>query len=194
MKKYLLVFCLALLSFTQSSEPVDRLGVKGPLTFGETSFGLSWSEHPNDFYYIQEYLPKGETSSTFTQMLTLHVFDKKITAEAAMRQKVKELELRKKTDPVCNYQVNVSPDGKEYIVDCLLSQSQGDKLTIVEFNAYRYTQIPLGANKTGILVYAYSKRSYGDAVTNFLKQLGDDRAAMLHTMMYAIVPPITITN
>ena len=192
MKKYLLFFCIALLSFTNSTDPVDRIGVKEPLKFNDLSFALSWSDHPKDYYYIQEYLPQNETSEHFNQMLTLHVFDKDVTAEAAMNQKVKELEIRKKTDKLCNYQVIESPDGKEFVVDFLLSQSIGDKLSVIEFNAYRYKKVSVGNNKTGILVYAYTKRSYGDDTTGFLQKLGDDRAKMLVAMQTIVLPEILI--
>ena len=192
MKKCLLFFCLALLSFTNSTNPVDRIGVKEPLKFNESSFTLSWSEHPKDYYYVQEYLPQNETFEHFNQMLTLHVFDKDATAEAAMKQKVKELEVRKKTDKVCNYQVNESPDGKEFVVDFLLSQSIGDKLSVIEFNAYRYKKVSIGNNKTGILVYAYTKRSYGDDTASFIQKLGDDRSKMLVAMRTVVLPEILI--
>jgi hypothetical protein len=194
MKKIVILFSLALLSFTKSDEPIERIGVKGPLKFNGTSFFLSWSDHPKDFYYIQEYLPEGEKGENFNQMLTLHLFDKNTSAEGSMRQKIKELELRKKTDQLCNYEVNESPDGKEFIIDCILSQSKDDKVTIAEFNLYRYKQIDLGNNKTGILVYAYSKRSYGDAITDFLKKLTDDRPKMLHSMIYTTLPFVKISN
>jgi hypothetical protein len=193
MKKSLLIFCLALLSFAKATnDPIERIGVKGPLKFNGTDFALSWSEHPKDFYYIQEYLPKGENYDHFNQMVTLHVFDKEVTAEAAMQQKVKELEVRKKTDKVCNYEVHQNGDSTEFMVDFLLSQSDGDKLAVVEFNAYHYKKVALGNNKMGILVYAYSKRSYGDAITNFMQQLGDDRGKMLYVMQTNVLPEINI--
>ncbi|WP_293871931.1 hypothetical protein [Flavobacterium sp.] len=192
MKKCYLLFSLALLSFTNTTDPVDRIGVKEPLKFNEISYTLSWSEHPKDYYYIQEYLPQNETFEHFNQMLTLHVFDKDVTAEAAMQQKVKELEIRKKTDKLCNYQVTESPDGTEFVVDFLLSQNSGDKLAIVEFNTYRYKKVPIGTNKKGILVYAYTKRSYGDDITDFMKKLGDDRSKMLYALRTLVLPQILI--
>lgn len=193
MKKYLILFALALVSFTNGTDdPMERIGVKGPLKFNGTSFTLSFSEHPKDFYYIQEYLPEGETFEHYNQMVTLHVFDKDVTAEAAMKQKVKELELRKKTDTVCNYQVHQNGDSTEFMVDFLLSQSAGDKLSVVEFNVYHYKKVALGNNKTGILVYAYTKRSYGDAITDFLQKLGDDRDKILYAMQTVVLPEIVI--
>ena len=92
-----------LMSFTTfNNEPVDRIGVKGPLTFNKTSFNLSWTDKPNDTYFIQEYLPKDEKAENFNQMLTLHLFDKDIKVKNAVKQKIQELDTRKKTDPTCN--------------------------------------------------------------------------------------------
>jgi hypothetical protein len=46
----------------------------------------------------------------------------------------------------------------------------------------------------GILVYAYTKRSYGDAITDFMKKLGDDREKMMNSIIYAPLPPIAISK
>lgn len=193
MKKCLILLSLVLLSFTKATnDPIERVGVKGPLKFNGTSFALSWSEHPKDFYYIQEYLPQGENFDHYNQMVTLHVFDKDVSAEDAMKQKVKELEIRKKTDKVCNYEVHQNGDETEFMVDFLLSQSDGDTLAVVELNVYHYKKVPLGNNKIGILVYAYTKRSYGDAIPDFMQKLGDDREKMLYAMQTNILPEINI--
>ena len=195
MKKYLLIMTTIMMSFTTfNNEPVDRLGVKGPLTFNKTSFNLSWTDKPNNTYFIQEYLPKDEKSESFNQMLTLHLFDKDIKVKNAVKQKMQELDTRKKTDPTCNYQVTESPDGKEFMVDFLLGESKGDKMTIIEFNIYHYKQVELGDKKKGILVYAYSKRAYGDDITPFLKNLRKDRTDLLNVMIGSEMPTVNLTD
>lgn len=123
----LIALSTLLFSFTTITDnPVDRLGVKGPLEFNKINFKLAWSDKPNDNYYIQEYLPDGENLESFNQMLTIHLFDTDIKTKDAVGQKVRELTERKKTDDVCNYQVTESPDGKEFIVDFLLGESKDD--------------------------------------------------------------------
>ena len=195
MKTILIAITTILFSFTTISDnPVDRIGVKGPLEFNQTNFKLVWTDHPNDNYYIQEYLPDGEKVESFNQMLTIHLFDTDIETKDAVGQKVKELTERKKTDAVCNYQVTESPDGKEFIVDFLLGESKNDKMTIVEFNVYRYKQIEISKKKKAIIVYAYSKRSYGDEITNFFKTLKADRTNYLNQMISADIPSVTIEN
>lgn len=195
MKSLVIIASFFFLSFTlQTKNVIERLGVKGPIEFNKTTFKLLWTDKPNDKYYIQEYVPAGEDLKSFNQMLTLHLFDNSMTTEKAVQQKLKELEGRKKTDPICNYLVTESPDGKEFIVDFLLSESSNDKMTVVEFNIYRYKQIELGNNRKGILVYAYSKRSYNNDITNFLKSLKDDRMNYLNQMVSADIPQVTLLD
>ncbi|WP_127844583.1 hypothetical protein [Psychroflexus aestuariivivens] len=189
-----LVFALSsLILFAFTVDKVeDYLSVKGPLTFNKTDFHLKWSDKPNDEYYIQEYLPKDESLESFNQMLTIHLFDTDIDLEGAVSQKVSELEERKKTDPVCNYQVTESPDGKEFIVDFLLGESNDDEMTIVEFNVYHYRQVDLKKKDKGIAVLAYSKRSYGDDITEFFKTLKAERNAHLNEMISSQKPSIKL--
>ncbi|MBL7847674.1 MAG: hypothetical protein JNL40_09420 [Cyclobacteriaceae bacterium] len=192
MKLTLLLAVALLLSFTGIESPVDRLGVKGPLTFDKTHFKLAWTAKPNEKYYIQEYLPDGETVEAFHQMLTLHLFDTEVPVEDAVKVKVKELTQRKQTDPICNYSITESPDQKEFIVDFLLGASKGDHMTIVEFNIYRYRQIDSGAGRKALLIFAYSNRAYEDEITPFLSALGDRRMKFLNQVIEAEMPSVRI--
>jgi hypothetical protein len=193
MKQIVILAATLFLSFTSIEESIiDRIGVKGPLTFDKIDFKLAWTDKPNEKYYIQEYLPGGETIEAFNQMLTIHLFVTEDKLKDAVKQKTKELTQRKKTDPVCNYLVTESPDGKEFIVDFLLGESRDDKMTIVEFNVYRYKQIDLGQNKKGILVYTYSERAYDDKITPFLESLEDNRTKHLNQMIETEIPSVKI--
>jgi hypothetical protein len=195
MKTMLIALSTLLFAFTTLKEkPIDRLGVKGPLEFNKVNFNLAWTDKPSNIYYIQEYLPEGEKLENFNQMLTIHLFDTDVKTKDAVGQKIKELTERKKTDAVCNYQVTESPDGKEFIVDFLLGESKDDKMTIVEFNVYRYKQIEISNKKKAIIVYAYSKRSYGDDITNFFKTLKADRTNYLNQMISAEIPTVTVES
>lgn len=195
MRKYLIIMATILTSFTTlNHDPVDRIGVSGPLIFNKTTFNLSWTDKPNGTYYIQEYLPTGEKSESFNQMLTLHLFDTEIKIKDAVKQKTKELDTRKKSDPTCNYQVTESPDGKEYMVDFLLGESKNDKMTIIEFNIYHYKQVDLDNKKKGILVYGYTKRAYGNDITPFLKNLRNDRANLLNVIIGSEMPIVKLAD
>ena len=176
------------------NDPTERIGVKGPLEFNKTQFLLAWSQKPNSNYYVQEYLPKNETVEHFNQLITINVFVMDISVENAVAQKINELNQRKKTDPVCNYSVIKSPDGKENILDCLLSVEKNGELDIVEFIIYRYKQIALDNNKKALLVYSYSKRSYGKNITPFLKSLKNERGDLLKVMASKELPKIKINQ
>lgn len=191
--KYILILLTLLPSLfgDATDKAEDRINVKGPLKFSDLNFDLAWSARPSDAYYIQEYVPAGESVENFHQMLTIHLFNVGIDPRDAVQQKVQELERRKTTDVVCNYAVTESPDGKEFIVDFLLSESKAEKI-VAEFNVYRYKQVDLGPGKKGILVYAFSKRSYGDQVTDFLKSLKTARSAYLNQMISAEMPVVSI--
>jgi hypothetical protein len=195
MKKYLLATATLFMSFTNdSAAPTDQLGVAGPLSFGGTTYNLAWATKPSATYYVQEYLPKGEKSADFKQMLALHLIAQNSSLESVAGLKVKELEARKQSDVICNYQVITSPDNKELILDFLLSQNMESSQGIAEFNVYRYKQVALGAGKTGVLLYAYSKRSYGSSIDNFLKTLKPVRTEAIATMAAAKMPAVKITN
>ena len=193
MKIILILTSFILLSFTNvKDEPLDRIGIKGPLEFNKENYKLSWSAKPNENYYVQEYLPKGETTERYNQMLTIHLFITNLDTKEAVEKKVNELETRKKTDPICNYSVNESPDGKEFMVDFLMGESKGDEMTVAEFNVYYYKKIALDNSKNGIIVYSYTKRSYGEEITKFLKNLGKDRTNFLNQMISTEIPTVKI--
>jgi hypothetical protein len=195
MKKYFLILTASLMAFTKiNNEPVDRIGVKGPLTFNQTSFNLAWTEKPGETYYIQEYLPKDETVNHFNQMMSIFLLVGDTKLKNAVQQKINELDSRKKTDATCNYMVTNNPDKTEYMVDFVLGESKNDKMEVEEFNIYRYKQIDLGENKKAILVYAYSKRVYGEDITPFFKNLKNDRINLLNTMIGSEMPIVTIAN
>ena len=196
MKKPLFLLTLLLVAFTpfKRDAPVDRMGVKGPLTFNQKTFNLAWSDHPKATYFIQEYLPKGETSARFNQMLTLHLFTNAATVKDAVSQKVQELETRKQTDVTCHYKVTEGPGGKEFVVDFLLGENISESTAISEFNVYHYKQVDLGGQQKGVLVYAYSERAYGAAVTPFLTTLAQKRTGLVNAMIGTEMPVVKLAG
>lgn len=195
MRKFLFIFSVLFMSFTMSKDnPIDRIGVTGPLMFNQVNYNLAWSDKPRDTYYIQEYLPEGENVNSFSQMLTIHLFDVDITIEDAVKKKINELENRIKTDAACNYEVYKSPDGKEIIIDFTLGESKNNEMTIAEFNIYRYRNIELGNNKNGLLVYAYSERSYGEKITDFYKSLKTNRPELINMISLSELPVISLSK
>lgn len=192
MKSILLVLSACALMAFVPAEVTERLNVSGPLELNNTTFNLAWSDHPRDNYYIQEYLPEGETVDDFNQMLTLHLFVGETTVEQGIGQKMRELDERKETDPVCNYAIMNNPDKTEYMIDFLLGESEGGATTVVEFNVYRYKRVQVAKKKEGLLVYAYSKRAYMEDVTEFMQGLKEARTTYLNQVIEADMPEIKI--
>ena len=191
--KFALILSAVLSLSTILTDVTDRLGIRGPLIFGNSQYELAWSDKPNKNYYIQEYIPKGEQVETFNQMLTIYLLTKDVSAESELRQKVNWLNERKKSDAICNYQISESPDGKEFILDFLVGERKDGKMTIVEFNVYRYKNIEI-EGQNALLVSAYSKRSYGDGISPFLTTLRADRKLYLNEMISFSLPPLKILN
>jgi hypothetical protein len=173
---------------------VERLGVNENLEFNNTTYKLSWTAKPNDNYIIQEYLPEGESLDHFNQMMTIHLFLTDIKCKDAVYKKVNELITRKKYDSTCNYQVNESVDGKEFLIDFLLGENKDNKMTIVEFNVYRYKQIQISSKQNAIIVYAYTKRGYGNDITTFFETLENEKINYLKRMFSTKIPTVTIEN
>lgn len=67
-------------------------------------------------------------------------------------------------------------------------------MTLVEFNIYRYAQIELSNNKKAILLYAYTKRSYGENITSFLKGLKYGRETLINKMISDSLPSIRVQD
>ncbi|HMR39766.1 MAG TPA: hypothetical protein PKA90_04995 [Ignavibacteria bacterium] len=196
-KKYfisLLIIVLFSYSFVIAGDDKDRIGVEGPLSFNNTSFNLAWSDKARDNYYIQEYLPAGEQVESFVQMMSLHVFLIDMSIDDAVQIKLNELDKRSKTDDVCKGSVNetVSSDGKETLVDFLLSEKQKDTPEIVEYNVYRYIPVNIGDGENGILVYAYTKRAYGKDAEGFIDTINKDRRNIVEQMGNTEVPKVKI--
>ncbi len=195
MKKLLYLPTIILMSFsTIQNEPIERIGLKGPIEFNKTKFSLAWSQKPNANYYVQEYLPKNETVDKFNELITVNVFVMDVSVENGIQQKVNELTKRKETDKVCNFGVINSPDGKESVLDCILSSEKNGELEVVEFIIYRYKQIELENHKKALLIYSYSKRSYGENITPFLKKLATERTDLLKVMISKELPNIKLSE
>lgn len=179
-----------LTAFTPGGSPrvKDYFSVPGPLEFNKQSYRLSWSAHPSATYYKQEYLPAGQTSDKFTNMVFLEVVTGDFVLADLVKSKTAELDQRKKTDLTTNYAVIQNPTTGQYLLDFVISQGTG-AASIVEWNVYRYVKLK---GTKGVQLMAFSKRAYGDAGTAFLKQLKTARTADINTMAIYKVPEVKL--
>ena len=184
-----LVFAV-LLNFETKAQTTDHLKVPGPVNFHGEEFHLSWSSHPSYTYYKQEYVRKGEKVESFNEMVLLEFLAGNATPKGMVAQKVQELEKRKQTDPLVNFEVIESPDGKEFILDFIMSSGPAENLEIAEWNAYRYKSVKDASGKKGVILLGISRRAYGNEITSFLKELKSSRPSYRNELIDFTMPAI----
>jgi len=163
------LICGVQAAFAQS---LDRLGLPGPLIFGDTSYALAWSAQPTPGYYKQEYVPAGQVPGKHDRMLLIELLDNGTSVDAALATQVRWLNQRKGKDPVFNLAILKNPKTGETLLDFLISDRGTDGRQIAEWNAYRYTPWQDNAGRQGVFLLAISRRAYGDgAITTFLSGL-----------------------
>ncbi|MDE6485043.1 MAG: hypothetical protein K2L14_06600 [Duncaniella sp.] len=180
--KQILSSIIALLSFIciQAAEtPVEYFDCGNPIKFDNTDFYFAWSAHPNQLYYIQEYLPAGENFEHYTRMLSISVIMVDSSPIDAVKAKIAELDERKKTDPVTNYVV-AEKDG-EYILEFIVSDSNNGEVNTVETDLHYYKSMMVNGKKASVLFF-YSTRAYGDNITEFIQSIPEKRASWYKAM------------
>lgn len=176
---------------TRSAEAVDRLGVPGPLRFGDTGYLLAWSSHPTATYYKQEYLPAGETSDSYARMLIIELVDAGASVESALAAQIRTLNQRKGRDPIAKFEVLQNRQTGEALLDFLVSDRNAKGVEIAEWNAYRYVPRRNAAGGTGVMLFAISHRAYGDAaIRDFLIRLKTFRPAEINRIAQQASPVV----
>ncbi len=190
-------FFLTLCAFIQpafAQKMKDYFALTSPFTYGSKAYNLSWTAHASAVYYKQEYLPAGEKSTSFTHMILMEVVTGEVSLPQAVKAKMAELDDRKKTDAVVNYQVIQNRANGEYLLDFVLSQPGNGQTDIVEWNAYRYTTLNDKSGKKGILLFAYVRRAYGAEAKNFLAALKTQRVKDVAVLSSFKIPDVKITD
>lgn len=154
---------------------VNYLGTGEIITINKLEYKLSWSAHPVDNYYKQEYIPVSEKPDQYKNMVLVEFLLIDTPAKNIVNLKAIEIVTRKKTDAVANFMLRQKPETGEYLLDFILSAGSGDKVSVVELNAYRYKNYTDKAGHKGVLLFALSRRAYGDDVMPFLKKLNNER-------------------
>lgn len=170
---------------------VDRLSVPGPITFGPDTYKLSSSERPSANDCKQEYLPVGQTSGHFQQMMLVEA-TLPADVERVVADKVQWVEKRKATDPVANFALIKNPKNGEMILDFLFSSDEPNGDYVVEWDAYRYAPLPGKDGKSGVLLFGVSRRAYGDDTTAFLRALKGTRPQEIDALAKYKLPPVSL--
>lgn len=170
-----------------AADAVDRLGLQGPIAFDGKAFALAWSSHPSPTLYKQEYVVAGDSVERYAAMLMVDLRLDGPDAEAMARSVTAQVEARKATDPVANYDILTNPATGEVIIDFLMSAAGADGQLIVEWTAQRYANRPDGAGTT---LVAFSRRGYGDGARDFLVGLKASRGRDLQALSSLSLAPV----
>lgn len=183
-----LVLCAAPV-FAQGDDKTERLGVPGPISFEGLDYALAWTSRPSADYFKQEYLPAGQSTGRYTHMFILEALTSGITPKDAAGAQIATLEKRKASDPLVFYDAIVNEASGDVILDFLISAAGQDGKMIIEWNAYRYA--PHKGEKPGIVLYAISRRAYGDDATAFITALKDWRTKTINELANFQAPAVT---
>lgn len=180
MKAIVTLFISLLSSLSLCAQTVTEYFDAGnPIKYCGTDFFLVWSTRPQDNYFVQEYLPKGESLEHYNQMFTISVIFWDRTPLEAIKAKIIELEGRRNTDPVTNYQA-VEYNG-EYILEFIVSDSNNGDLNTVEVDVHHYKQMNINGRNATVLSF-YSCRAYGDEIMDFIQSIPAKRNAWYEGM------------
>lgn len=174
----------------RSEGVVERLSVPESIAFNGETYRLSWSSHPKPHYYKQEYLPSGQTSERFQRMILIEATVRDVDVKDVVAAQVNMLNKRKSTDPTVNFAILKNSKNEEIILDFILSAQDSKGEDIVEWNAYRYAALKVKGGVSGVLLFAISRRGYGDGGTNFLRRLKTARPAELNALAAYPLPAI----
>lgn len=176
-----MLFCLGL-----TAQTVAEYFNVGKIKYCGTEYSLAWSARPQENYYIQEYLPEGESLGHYNQMFNVSVIFSDLTPLEAIKAKIGELEQRKKTDPITNYVVAKNND--DYILDFIVGDSSDGKMNIVEVDVHYYKQMKINGRNACVL-YFYSSRAYGDDILPFIQSVPEKRNAWYEGMVNLKINP-----
>ena len=184
------------IAYAQTGKPAgDWLGVPGPISFENKSFGLSWSSHPAPNFYKQEYLVKGEPADNYKTMILIDIVTGRTNVRNTVAAKLDELKKMKETNPVINYEAIDNPATGEYMIDFLLTaNAPNGTITIVERNVYRYKAFTDKKGNKGIMLFGVSTRGYGTDVTKFLTGLKANRKDGMNKVAAYKMPELNIKN
>jgi hypothetical protein len=171
-----------------NGQVVDYLSIPGPIKYDNVEYNLGWSAMPEKNYIKQEYIPSGHTTDDFNKMILIEALATNSSVENIVQIKLKELEIRKKTDPVVNYQLFNKPDKNDYLLDFLVSEGK-DNLSMVEWNVYRYKAFKDSLGHQGVMIFGFVSRETKN-ITDYLDTLSGFRKQQIRILASYPVPKI----
>jgi len=198
MRKILITIFVSLVSISalftlqsfQSMNVTDYLSIPGPISFEKESYVLKWS-YVDKGHYKQEYTRAKDVPEKFNKMVFIEVLHEDLSPKELVSKKVEEIERRKGSDPVVNYEVRDNKTNGEYLLDFLISEGQ-----LYEWNAYRYKTITTNKGKA-VLLFAYTFRSFEGAELDYKKFfafLKENRISLIGKVVNYELPSIDIKS
>lgn len=170
-----------------SVSPTDYLGIPGPIEFAGAQYRLAWSARPSADYIKHEYLPPGQQPESYTDMVSVELLTSGAGVADALKAQTEMLDKRKSRDPIANYQILRNPDNGQVVLDFLVSD-EGSGTLIVEWDAHRYVPVTMPGGKNAVILFAISRRHYGEGAGDFLKALKTKRTADIDALVNHVVP------
>ena len=202
MKKSILTLtlCFPLFYIAQSEEKLteitpievtDRLTIPGPITFGGNEFFLVWSKQNSTTWAQQQYIQRDDDINNFKELINISYFDKEIDMDDAAKAKVKYVESRKEKsqDKYSFVSVTESPDGKEMVVDYLITATPKDGESYAEYSMDRFKSYDNGGKKS-FVIFTYAKRLVGDLKYSS-KSLTKERSRLMEAIITTQIPNVT---
>ncbi|RRQ46517.1 hypothetical protein [Chryseobacterium sp. SC28] len=170
---------------------IDRLNIPGPLTFNNNEYLLTWSKQNSPTWAQQQYIMRDDDFNNYKELINISYFDKEIPLETAVKQKVEYVEKRKEAtkDKYSFVNVTESPDGKEIVVDYLVTVVSKDAEPYAEYNMDRFKSYDAGGKKS-FVIFSFSKRIAGD-LKYATKALSKQRNQLMEAIITTPVPPVT---
>ena len=168
---------------------MNYLETPSVIKFDNQDYNLVWSTHPNQTYYKQEYLPKGQNLEKFKNMVTIDFLKGDLKVSDFVNQKIAELQNAKKYNPIVNY--NVLEKGDEIILDFLMTvnSKDGKKVMVAERNIYRYIKLQNEKTK-GLLLFSMSERAYDNEIETFFNSLKKDKNSLINNVANLKIPEV----
>lgn len=179
---------LCLVMPAAAKDPIDYLGIPGPIKVGSKEYALSWSSNPQPGYYKQEYLPSGANPKTYDTMVMVEFFTTDLPLNKVISAQTTMINQRKATDPIANMAIFKNGKTGDIVLDFLLSSRDQKREYIIEWNGYRYAEGKF-KGKRGSVLFALSERAYGNEASKaFLQNLKDFKASRIRDLTNTAVP------
>ena len=170
----------------------DYLGSGISLTFDNVEYKLTWSSHPSENLYMQEYLSENDSIENFKKLVLLQAVTGNAKIKEVVDLKVSELKKMKETDPMVNY--DLFEKNGEIMLDFIVFKNlpESNEPEFIERNVYRYKTLMNEGKVDGVILFGVSERAYGNNINKYLTDLKAHRFDVPNEVGAFSIPEIKI--